>query len=202
MGMYDDITIKQNLPLPEELKTLNKNWSEYRFQTKDLDNCLLQYFIENDCLYEQVVEREYIEFTEEEKKQRKKKKEFLPIWKDVIETASYSKKIEDFHGTLFFYTYDEFDETEDYWVEFKAYFVYGKLDKIELHEFKKETSRKFSLKDWKEKLEKTNAHPWTIFKKYASYLGWRWFWKKVADSLYITGNLFQDARTFVFKYFL
>jgi hypothetical protein len=61
MGMFDSIRIKKELPLPEELKPLNIDWTEQEFQTKDLENCLLNYWIsENGELFDHVVEREYI----------------------------------------------------------------------------------------------------------------------------------------------
>ncbi len=59
--MFDSIRIKKELPLPEELKPLNIDWTEQEFQTKDLENCLLNYWIsENGELFDHVVEREYI----------------------------------------------------------------------------------------------------------------------------------------------
>jgi hypothetical protein len=69
MGMFDEIKFEGNLPLPEELKKLNINWKDYTFQTKDLVNCLSNYWIsEEGELFERVVEREYVPYTKEERK--------------------------------------------------------------------------------------------------------------------------------------
>jgi len=88
MGMYDEIIVKKDLPLPEEISKLDIDWKNYIFQTKSLENCLIVYFIDEDGgLNEIEFEREYIDFTEEEKKLRKKKKQFFPIYKDVIEKS-------------------------------------------------------------------------------------------------------------------
>lgn len=197
--MYDHIVVKQTLPLPKEIKKL-KNWKTYQFQTKDLDNCLLDFTISKQGeLYENVVEREYIPYTEEEKKSKKIKS--WDLWKDVIEKNSYDKKI-NHHGVLKFYTYDELDADTDYWIEFLAYFVYGKLDKIELVEFKLDKERKIQNKKWEEEYKKQQKHPWNIFKHYASYLGWRWFWKKINNCLYNLSRVFSNLQMLVVRHLL
>lgn len=201
MGMYDEITVKHKLPNPKEIKSLFK-WNEYRFQTKDLENCLIEYVIKNNSLFEKIVEREYIEYTEEEKKDRKKKKQFFPIFKDVIEKSSTLKKLEDFHGVINFYTYEKLNQDQDFWIDFKASFIYGKLDKIELIDFKKEESRSIRNKEWEKEMEAKQKHPWNCFKKYASRLGWRWFWQKVCRSLFFISNQLHNIRTFIIKHIL
>lgn len=201
MGMFDDIVVKVEIPLPTELKSLNIDWKNYKFQTKDLDNCLLEFFInEEGFLYEHIVEREYISYTQEERKSKKIKP--WDIWKEVIEKETYDKKIEDYHGKILFYTYDKYDENNDYWVEFYAYFIYGKLDKIELKEFKKEKSRTISNQQFINEYKKQQKHPWNIFKKYASYIGWTWFWKKTSNVFYKLSNLFSKIQTFINKFFI
>jgi hypothetical protein len=195
--MFDDIKVKQNLPLPEEIKNL-KDWKNYTFQTKDLDKCLLEYWISKEGeLFEHVVEREYIPYSKEEKKKLKG----WDIWKDVIEKGSREEKI-DYHGTLRFYAFDELDEDTDFWVEFNAFFVYGKVDKIELAEFKLEKDRKIHNLKWEEEYKKREKHPWNVFKHYASYLGWRWFWRKVSNLLYKLSNYITKIQMFVNRYIL
>ncbi len=200
--MYDEIIVKQDLPLPNEIRHLKINWNDYVFQTKCLDSCLSTYIIENNLLSEKITERQYIEFSEKEKKQRKRKNVVFPIWKDVIETQSYPKLIEDFHGTITFYTSDELNDTEDFWVDFKAYFVYGKLDKIELVKFDTHPSRKHSLDDIKTLIVQTQTCPWNIFKRYASYAGWRLFWKCISASLSFVSEQCQSTRMFIIRYCL
>jgi len=177
MGMYDELTVKKSLPLPKEIKKL-KNWKEFVFQTKDLNNCLSEYFInERGFLYEVVVEREYIEFTKEERKSQDIKP--WQLWKDVIEKSRTNKKL-DYHGKILFYTFEELDDNTDFWLEFVAYFIYGKLDKIELVKFETETGRKERLNKWNEDYKKTVNLPRNKIKKYLrKYLMWNWFWNKV-----------------------
>ena len=195
--MFDNIVIKHDLPLPEEIKTL-EDWKSYPFQTKDLDNCMIDYFVEDGLLYEKIVEREYIEYTEEEKKQNRKKKGWHPIFKDVIEKSSRNEKI-DHHGTITFYTYDQYDDLMDYWVEFRAYFSYGKLDKIEFVEFKKDPRRNM---EWVEKMKLANKHPWKVFKKYARYFGWGSFWRFVSRIVSKISSIFNRIHWFIVRHIL
>ena len=195
--MFDSITVKQNLPMPEEIKDL-KDWKNYQFQTKDLDNCLLDYWISEDGeLFEHVVEREYVPYSEKEKKKLKG----WDLWKDVIEKGSKDEKV-NHHGTLTFYTYDEIDDDTSFWVEFKAYFVYGKLDKVEFVDFNLDRERKINNKKWEEEHKKRAKHPWNVFKHYASYLGWRWFWRKVSSLLYKLSRTVSQIQMFVNRYFI
>jgi hypothetical protein len=201
MGMYDDLIIKKEIPLPVELKSLNIDWKNHKFQTKDLDNCLLEYFInEEGFLFEHVVEREYIAYTKEERKSRKIKP--WDLWKEVIEKETYDKKIEDYHGKILFYTYDKYDENNDFWLEFNAYFIYGKLDKIELKQFKKEKSRTISNQQFINEYKKQQKQPWNLFKKYASYIGWSWFWRKLSNTFYKLSVLSSKIQTFINKFFI
>jgi hypothetical protein len=199
--MYDNITVKKQLPLPSEIKKLQTDWSTYLFQTKDLENCLLDYKIsKNGYLYEHVIEREYIPYTDKEKKN----KDHRPwnIWKEVIVKDEYDKRVKDYHGKLRFYTYDNLNDEQDYWVEFDAYFIYGKLDKIVLVEFKKETARTISNEIIQKEYDEKQKKPWGVFKRYARYLGWHWFWKKVSRLCYISSNACQTTHYFIIKHLL
>ena len=151
MGMFDEIVVKKTLPLPKEVKKLPIKWNEHKFQTKDLENCLLEYFVDKKGeLFEVVIEREYIEWSEEEKRS----KDFCSwnIYKDSKEISRHNKKVE-YHGIIRFYDYFTLDPENDAWLEFEAYFSYGKLDKIELKEFRKEPSHSLKLEEWQQELQ-------------------------------------------------
>lgn len=197
MGMFDTVIVKKDLPLPEEIKSLNIDWKNYHFQTKDLDNCMLEYVItEEDKLVEHVVEREYIEYTKEEKKNKDHKP--WNIWKDVIVKGERYEDV-NHHGTLVFYAYEDFDDAQDFWLDFKAYFVYGKLDKIELLEFKKQKSHKITNKEFDEKRKQEEKLLWNQFKRYASYVGWRWFWRNASGWCYNASRIFSTMQTFIIR---
>jgi hypothetical protein len=200
MGMFDNIIVKKKLPLPKELKDLDINWKEYTFQTKNLENCLLDYYIDrNGELWEKIVERKYIYYTEEEKKKLKPKS--WDLFKDVIETAKDPKKI-NYHGTINFYTYEELNKDEDFWLEYEGYFIYGKLDKVEIKKFYIEETRKKSLKEWEESYKKQQQRPWNRFKHYASYIGWRWCWKKISTCLHRLSRGLSNLQILISKYML
>lgn len=149
--MFDDIIVKKALPLPKELKKLPIKWSEHKFQTKDLDNCLFEYFIDKKGnLYQIEIENEYIEYTEEEKKNKDYRA--WDIYKEVKEVSRRNKLI-DFHGILRFYDYLNIDEQNDCWLEFEAFFVYGKLDKINLKEYRVEPSQSIKIAELKKEAE-------------------------------------------------
>jgi hypothetical protein len=182
MGMYDELIVKRSLPLPKEIKKF-KNWKEYRFQTKDFDNYLGEYLIDSrGSLYEVEIEREYIEYTEEEKNSLDIKPWHL--WKDVIEKSRTNKKL-DYHGKIRFYTFESLNDDTDFWLEFDVYFSYGKLDKIELVKFETETGRKQRLNEWTKNYEKKKDLPWNKFKTHLrKYLGWNRFWNRVISFLH------------------
>ena len=194
MGMFDYIKCKKELPLTEELKNLPVKWDELQFQTKDLDNCLLEYIIsENGELLEEVVEREYIHYTEEEKKQNNNKWSF---YKDVIEKNKYTKKVE-YHGKIVFYEIIDFSETEDIWLDFEAYFNYGNLDKIELIKSEKHESRKIRMNEfWEKEKKKINSLPYKLRK----YSGWFWLLNKIGKISYNISRFFSNIHTFTIRY--
>ena len=199
MGMFDEIKIKRDLPLPEEVKGLDIDWKEVRFQTKDLENLMDEYLIDNNALYQRIVELEYIEYTEEEKKQNRKNKKWFPIYKDVIEKSSYHKKIDDFHGSINFYHYDELNDDEDFMVDFIAHFIYGNLDRIELLKLEKMESRRIYNQKWQIEMEERAKRPWSRFKHYAGYVGWRGFWRALDKSIFKVINLLQSIRTCIIR---
>jgi hypothetical protein len=182
MGMFDNIVCKAPLPLPKKFKGLSDNWKEEIFQTKDLECALFNYTItKNGLLHRKVIENEYIPFTEEEK-QAPDFRSWTP-WKEVIEKNRYHEPVE-YHGTIQFYIDLSYTDEKDVWLEFKAYFVYGKLDKIELFESKEITSGKVHNYLWDERRKMEAEQPWNKIKHLLSYIGWRWFWKKVAAVSY------------------
>ena len=200
MSMFDDITCKKELPLNEELKTLTIKWDEVGFQTKDLENCLLHYTISEDGrLLEHVEEREYVHYTKEEKKQKNRKP--WDFYKDVIIKNEYDKEIQH-HGVVNFYTSVDYTDEEEFWVEFNAYFVYGKLDRIELFKCEKQKSRIVYHKEWEEKKKIEEQKLWNRIKKILRYIGWRWFWNKMSRYSYKISRLFGSIQFLIIKHLL
>ena len=160
-----------------------------------MDNCLSEYIITEDGeLVEEIVEREYIYYTEEEKKQKRSK---WDLYKDVIEKNRYTKKVE-FHGKIAFYNIFDLSDTEDIWLDFDAYFNYGKLDKIELVKAEKCESRKIRMDEyWEEHKKKTSSLSYKLKK----CLGWFWFWNKMSTLCYKMSSSFNNIQIFINRNF-
>jgi hypothetical protein len=189
MGMFSYIKCKKELPLTDELKNLSVKWNETQFQTKDLDNCLETYIISEDGeLLEEVIEYEYTYYTEEEKRQ----KDYKPwnIVKDQKIVKQETNKV-DFHGKITFYETLDLNDEESIWVDFEAYFVYGKLDKLELAKVEKYENRKIKMNEyWKTYESKQNSLSYKIKK----YSGWFWLWKKIEKGCYSMSRFFDTIR--------
>lgn len=193
--MHDSVKCEKRLPLNKELRSLKIKWNKVEFQTKDLDNCLNNYVITKDGdLIEEVVEYEYTYYTEEEKKS----KDFKPwnIIKDQKILKQYTKKV-DYHGKITFYDILKFSDTEDIWVDFEAYFSYGKLDKISLLKAEKHESRSIRNDEfWKEQEKIKNSFSYKLKKR----TGWFWFWNKVSIVCYKISRLFSSIQYFIIKH--
>ena len=93
------------------------------------------------------------------------------------------------HGIVNFYDSIEFSKEEEMWVEFAAYFVYGKIDKIELIEATKKEAHSISNQKWQKEMEERQNHPWNRIKRFLRYFGWHWFWRNVTRVCYLTLQL-------------
>ena len=194
MGMFSYIKCKKELPLTDELKGLSVKWDELQYQTKDLDNCLETYIISEDGeLLEEVIEYEYTYYTEEEKKQKDHKP--WNIVKDQKIVKQETKKV-DFHGKITFYETLDFSDEESVWVDFDAYFVYGKLDKLELAKVEKYENRKIKMDEyWKTYESKQNSFSY----KFRKYSGWFWLWKKIEKICYSLCKFLDSIRYYIIR---
>jgi len=195
MGMYDTIKIERQLPLPEEVKDLNINWFDIEYQTKSFDNCLSEFILKDTGeLFEVLIEREYIQWTQEEKKTAPK----WSLFKDVIEKNREEKKL-DYHGVVRFYCSENFDEENSFFIDFDAYFIYGKLDKIEMSQFKKYKVNRNSLR---EILDENNKFK-NRFKRFIlKYSGWNFFWKFIIKFIGKIIHILEDIKRFIYLHLL
>ena len=190
--MFDSLRCEKELPLTEELKNLNVKWNKTIFQTKDLNNCLCNYIITKEGeLQEEIIKYEYTYFTEKEKKQKKLRP--WDIVKDEKIIEKYNKTI-DFHGTIVFYEIFNYTEEEDIWVDFKAYFTYNKLDKIELSEIKKYKSRNIKMEEYWKDYEKKKK---SLLNKFKIYSGWYYIWGRLSRFCYSLSQGLRNIQTFI-----
>jgi hypothetical protein len=131
MGMFDNIYVKAKLPLTEELERLVQDWSLIDFQTKDLENCLSSYQINEDG----------------------RLVTFNDAWWEENSAFRAAETVRH-HGTITFYHLIQDVQTYDWWVEFIAFFSYGQLDKIELLLVEKTPVERRQLREkaWKDRL--------------------------------------------------
>jgi hypothetical protein len=165
MGMFDTVYIKKALPLNKELKTIEDiKWDEADFQTKDLENALLTYEVTKaGKLRYQEVEREWVD--DEGAFLKGYMKEVSTKWVDTKHTG----KVRFYHNfstnktnrNIFSDTLEDEADLEgyDWWVEFEAEFVKGKLTDIKLIEASKEPAKFRILKniEWAKELKKKEA---------------------------------------------
>jgi len=197
MSMFDNIKVKKDLPLTEELKNLPINWKEVTFQTKDLDNCLFDYFITEDGeLVCEHVELEYVYYTEEERKQKGHRP--WDLVKETIEKSRHNEKV-NLHGKISFYSMETISETEEAWIDFEAYFIYGKLDKIELLKVEKHKSKKYDTEKWVQEMQKRKN---SFSHKLGKYTGWFWLWKQIGKTCVNTSHVLQDANRFIYNHLI
>lgn len=130
MGMFDTIFVRSELPLTEELAKLNVKWNELDYQTKSLENCLSTYEITKDG--------DLVTYNDAWWEDNSVKREAIKV---------------PCHGKILFYDYIENEAGYDWFIDFNAYFTYGKLDKIELENVDKTPieERLAREKVWEEK---------------------------------------------------
>lgn len=173
MGMYDTINVSEQLPYTDEMKELGLDCNNLSYQTKDLECCLNVYFIQDKKLYlQQYKNSEYVEGD-------KNSKNWIDRLGHMKQTDPYLEEIFH-HGEVYFYDYiNDVADKYDCWVEYKAVFTRGVLEKIELFKFEKEdnTERKNREKKYKEKYIREN-NIW--YNKYIFHTRpYMWFANKV-----------------------
>ena len=195
--MFDSIYVKRKLPLNKELKGLDIKWSELEFQTKDLDNYLGKYTItKTGKLVENIRELEYVHYTEEEKKSKNRRA--WDLYKDVKNAKEYDKDVKH-HGVIILYSSVDYTDEEEFWVEFKAFFTHGKLDKMELFKCERQKSRTIYHKEWEDKRKLEDKKIWNRTKRILRYIGWGWFWRKMSKYCYVFSNFFGKLQLFIIR---
>jgi hypothetical protein len=189
MGMFDSIQCNYPLPLPLEVVDIFPDVYDQEFQTKDLENLLDLYYLNEDgILY-----------------WRKRKYE----WKDddsaflkgYMEVSEEEIVPTDFHGILNFYCYETIHENEssdkakDISIDYVAKFTNGKIENIEIltYEIIDATVRIIELKNTMQKHEKQRGRWYNkyIFNtKFWKFIKWKIIIKpielikKVSDKVY------------------
>jgi len=185
MGMFDTIQWGDNLPFSEEMKEFGldkKNWS---FQTKDLDNCLADYVVQDGTFFLKKYKNEnWVEGD--------------PNAESFIDRLGFLKRTEPYLElekiTNTIYMYDYRHDVVGLWdcsVEFKVIIIDGKVQSTELFRFEKlpNAERKQQELEWKQNLEYANSRWYNRFIFHTS--SYRWVRRIISRAFYKIGTFFQ-----------
>lgn len=173
MGMFDTLSISDTLPFTQEMKDLGLDKNDHSWQTKDLENCMELYFIQGGRMF----------------LQKYRKTEWVggnPNAKSVMDRIGYLNRQEPYldpiyhHGEIYFYNFkQDVQDKWDCWIEFKAVFTNGMVDKYQLVEFNKtdNVERKQRDKEWHDAITK-ESNKW-INKYFLHTTPVRWFRRRV-----------------------
>jgi len=173
--MFDTILVKKALPLNKELKAITDiKWEEFDFQTKDLENTMSTYEItKTGKLRYLKVTREWVD--DEGAFLKGYMKEVSSEWFDTKHTG----KIRFYHNfstnksnrNIFSDVLENETDLDgyDWWVEFEAEFVKGKLTEIKLVKTEKESAKIRILRniEWAKELKQKEA---SIYRKTIKFL--------------------------------
>ena len=149
MGMFDSIQCNYPLPLPLEVVDILPDPYDQEFQTKDLENLLEEYILNEDGELLRI-QKEY-EWKDDDNA-------FLKGYMDVVSQEIIPSN---FHGVLNFYCYETIHEDEssdkakDVTIDYLAKFTNGKIENIEIlsYEITDATVRIIELKNTMKKHE-------------------------------------------------
>jgi hypothetical protein len=180
IGMFDSIECNYPLPLPLEVVDILPDPYDQEFQTKDLENLLDLYYLNEDgVLYWRKRKYEW-------------KNDDSAILKGYMDVVDEEVVPTDFHGVLNFYCYETVHEDEssdkakDVTIDYLAKFTNGKLENIEVlsYEIIDATVRIIDLKYTMKKHEE-RRNRW-----YNKYIFYTKFWRFVKNKVILASISF------------
>ena len=132
MGLFNYIKVEQELPLDATLKTLNHNWRDEEYQTKELEeSVMITYILRDNKLFELVEKGHWEEVSPEE--QNKDNDKFGFIWDKKYKKDS-SEEIwrEDYTGTFSFgcVVYGNTIDGTDFYPDWRCVVVNGVVKEL------------------------------------------------------------------------
>lgn len=132
MGLYNNIQVEQELPLDATLKTLNHNWRDEEYQTKELeDSAMLTFVLRDNKLFEVVNEGHWKEISQE--KQKEDDSKFGFFWdKQYVKDSSKEVWREDYTGTFSFgcVVYGDNIDATDFYPDWRCVVVNGEVKEL------------------------------------------------------------------------
>jgi hypothetical protein len=143
MGLFNYIKVEQDLPLNDELKTLNIDFKKEEFQTKELeDNAMVTYIIRDNKLF-QIQEEGHFEELPEDEKTKDSPFGFILNRKYVRDKREEIFR-EDYTGTFYFgcCIYGETIDATDFYPDWKCVVINGVIKEITIiSEYSKHSSK-------------------------------------------------------------
>ena len=176
MGMFDTIECSDAMPFNDDMVALGLNVRDWNFQTKDLNDLMSVYVLQDGILYE---------------KRYKETKWIEPDADCKFGHMEYTGEyIEDtkYHGVVNMYDYRQDVFGWDCWIEYAVTFTDGKVTNTVLTKFTKEDSAP-RIQRHKELWDRIEAQEAKWYNKYIFYTrGWHklTFLKRRAINLLIT----------------
>jgi hypothetical protein len=182
MGMFDTIQWGDNLPFSEEMKGLGLAKNNWSFQTKDLDNCMADYVVQDGILFLKKYKNENWVEGDPNAESFMDRLGFLKRTQPYIEPEKITTTI---------YMYDYRHDVVGLWdcsVEFKVIVIDGKVQSTELVRFEKlpNAERKEQERKWHADREYENSRWYNRFIFHTSL--YRWVRRKLSSTLYKTGS--------------
>ena len=182
MGMFDTIQWGDNLPFSEEMKGFGLDKNNWSFQTKDLDNCLADYVVQDGTLFLKKYKNENWVEGDANAKSFIDRLGFLKRTEPYLELEKITSTI---------YMYDYRHDVVGLWdcsVEFKVVIIGGKVQSTELVRFEKlpNAERKQQELEWKQNLEYANSRWYNRFIFHTS--PYRWLRRYISRALRSTGS--------------
>lgn len=132
MGLFNYIKVEQELPLDATLKTLNHNWRDEEYQTKELEeNAMITYILRDNKLFELVEEGHYEEVSKED--QKKDNSKFGFIWdKKYVKDSSKEVWRQNYTGTFTFgcVVYGNTIDGTDFYPDWRCVVVNGEVKEL------------------------------------------------------------------------
>ena len=184
MGMFDNISVSDTLPFNQEMKDLGLDINNHSWQTKDLSNSLSQYYIQGGRLFEQKYKiHNWIAGDE-------KAESFMDRLGHMEREDPYLEPVYH-HGEIYFYDFvSDVQGKWDCWIEFKAVFTNGGLDRYELVKFEKKDNAERKAADEAFFNEMEEEKRKFINRYFFHTKPYRWFSRKWYSACVSIGNFF------------
>jgi hypothetical protein len=209
MGMFDSLHVYTELPLNKKEQKMfsNVNWEDRDFQTKDLDCTLSHYAItKNGILSFEKIDGEWVRtMTKEEEKKARRGGKFVWPHKFIEKSRKFVKQ--KFDGNVSFYDSVLDIAGNEWWVEFSANFINGKLQgKIKKVEIRlSETAKQIKKRndEWEARLEADKKKLHNSFRKFMNKITfnyWRFTWWSVGKAIRNFSNIISKFDIIINRY--